>query len=45
MSCNKECQSQSTCQDTTCQKSCNNGYLCMVVLFILLVIILGSFVI
>jgi len=50
MACNKECNShQETCSQT-CQSQCNsgsqgNGYLCIVVLYILLAIILSSLII
>lgn len=45
MSCNKECGTQSTCTETTSNRGCGNGYVCLIVLYILLVIILSSLVI
>lgn len=49
MSCNKECNNHHECPQT-CQSQCNNecqgnGSLCIIVLYILLVIILGSLII
>ena len=51
MSCNKECNNhhEQQCQNS-CQSQCNrdcqgNGSLCIIVLYILLVIILGSLII
>ena len=46
MSCNKECNNHSDCHTETdyCQNQ-GNGYLCIVVLYILLAIILGSLII
>ncbi len=48
MSCNKECNSrpEPTCNQSQCNSGCQgNGYLCIVVLYILLAIILGSLII